>query len=213
MLFNNEYISGILTTQNSFAQKYGYFEIRAKIPVGTGVWPAFWLLANDGGWPPELDVVEGRGEEPGAVVMTTHWRHPDTQTDRILRGEFYCPDAPSDFHDYGALWERDRITYFIDRKPVADIKVPIGFDDPMYMIINLAMGAKYFQGVGFVDAETPGWSPTRSTGCPSIRSIPNSKSTAAACSSKFSRRPFAKLAGFSALGIATAPREGRGRRA
>ncbi len=46
VLFDNEYVSGILTTQNSFAQKYGYFEIRAKIPVGTGVWPAFWLLAN-----------------------------------------------------------------------------------------------------------------------------------------------------------------------
>ena len=36
VLFNNEYISGILTTQGSFAQKYGYFEIRAKIPVGAG---------------------------------------------------------------------------------------------------------------------------------------------------------------------------------
>ena len=33
----------------------------------------------------------------------------------------------------------------------AEIKVPVGFDDPMYMIVNLAMGAKYFQGVGFVD--------------------------------------------------------------
>ena len=61
VLFNNEYISGILTTQGSFAQKYGYFEIRAKIPVGIGVWPAFWMLADDGGWPPEIDVLEGRG--------------------------------------------------------------------------------------------------------------------------------------------------------
>ncbi|HEY3791938.1 MAG TPA: glycoside hydrolase family 16 protein [Bradyrhizobium sp.] len=155
VLFDNEYISGILTTQNSFAQKHGYFEIRAKIPTGTGVWPAFWLLANDGGWPPELDIMEGRGEEPGAVVMTTHWRHPDTQRIESCEENFTVPTAPNEFHDYGALWERDRITYFIDRKPVADIKVPIGFDDPMYMIINLAMGAKYFQGVGFVDAETP----------------------------------------------------------
>ena len=49
----------------------------------------------------------------------------------------------------------DRIVYFIDRKPVEDIKTPLGFDDPMYMIVNLAMGAKNFQGVGFVDGESP----------------------------------------------------------
>ena len=72
VLFNNEYVSGILTTQSSFSQKYGYFEIRSKIPVGTGVWPAFWMLADDGGWPPEIDVMEGRGQVPGDLVMTTH---------------------------------------------------------------------------------------------------------------------------------------------
>jgi len=38
--------------------------MRSKIPVGTGVWPAFWMLANDGGWPPEIDVMEGRGSSP-----------------------------------------------------------------------------------------------------------------------------------------------------
>ena len=76
VLFNNEYVSGILTTQGWFAQKYGYFEIRAKVPIGTGVWPAFWLLADDGGWPPEIDVLEGRGQRPGDLVMTTHWRIP-----------------------------------------------------------------------------------------------------------------------------------------
>src|SRR5260370_26740557 len=37
VLFNNEYVSGILTTQSRLSQKYGYFQIRSKIPVGTGV--------------------------------------------------------------------------------------------------------------------------------------------------------------------------------
>lgn len=55
----------------------------------------------------------------------------------------------------GVLWEEDRLVYFIDRKPVSDIKVPIGFDDPMYMIVNLAIGSKFFLGVGPVDAESP----------------------------------------------------------
>ena len=155
MLFNNEYISGILTTQGSFSQKYGYFEIRSKIPVGTGVWPAFWMLADNGGWPPEIDVMEGRGQRPGDLVMTTHWRIPTTQIIETCGFDFTVPDASTAFHDYGVLWMRDRLIYFIDRKPVTDIKVPVGFDDPMYMIVNLAMGSKDFQGVGFVDGESP----------------------------------------------------------
>ena len=155
VLFNSEYVSGILTTQKSFSQRYGYFEIRSKIPLGDGVWPAFWMLANDGGWPPEIDVLEGRGQRPGDMVMTTHWRIPATGVVEHCGFDFSVANAWSDFHDYGVLWERDRLVYFIDRKAVSDIKVPASFEDPMYMIVNLAMGAKYFQGVGFVDWESP----------------------------------------------------------
>ena len=155
LLFNNEYVSGVLTTQQSFSQKYGYFEIRAKVPVGVGVWPAFWMLANDGGWPPEIDVMEGRGQRPGDLVMTTHWRIPTTQKIESCGFDFLLPDASMDFHDYGILWVPDRLIYFIDRKPVSDIKVPVGYDDPMYMIVNLAMGSKWFGGVGVVDGMSP----------------------------------------------------------
>src|SRR6266487_442102 len=155
VLFNNEYVSGILTTQSKFSQKYGYFEIRSKIPVGTGVWPAFWMLADDGGWPPEIDVMEGRGQRPGDLVMTTHSRIPATGLIKSCGFDFLVPDASTDFHDYGVLWARDRIVYFIDRKPVSEIKVPVGFHDPMYMIVNLAMGSKFFKGVGIVDGESP----------------------------------------------------------
>ena len=155
VLFNNEYVSGILTSQSSFSQKYGYFEIRSKIPIGTGVWPAFWMLANDGGWPPEIDIMEGRGQEPGDLVMTTHWRIPATGKVESCGMDFLRLDASTNFHDYGVLWQPDRIVYMIDRQPVSEIKVPVGFDDPMYMIINLAMGAKDFPGVGFVDGKSP----------------------------------------------------------
>ena len=155
VLFNNEYTSGILTTQSKFSQKYGYFEIRSKIPIGIGVWPAFWMLADDGGWPPEIDVMEGRGQRPGDLVMTTHWRIPATGRVESCGFDFQRADAATAFHDYGVLWQRDRIIYFIDRLPVSEIKVPVGFEDPMYMIVNLAMGAKDFPGVGFIDGESP----------------------------------------------------------
>ncbi len=155
VLFDNEYISGVLTTQSVFTQKHGYFEIRAKVPVGIGVWPAFWMLADDGGWPPEIDILEGRGQQPDTVVMTTHWRSPETGLVNSCGFDFTVAGAPTAFHHYGALWLPDRITYYIDRKPVADIKVPPGFNAPVYMIVNLAMGAKNFKGVGYVTAETP----------------------------------------------------------
>jgi hypothetical protein len=155
VLFNSEYVSGILTTQRSFSQKYGYFEIRAKIPVGVGVWPAFWMLANDGGWPPEIDTMEGRGQQPGDVVMTTHWRIPATGIVEHCGFDFSVANAWMDFHDYGVLWDRDRVVYFLDRKAVSEIKAPATFENPMYMIVNLAMGSKDFGGVGFVDAQSP----------------------------------------------------------
>ena len=155
ILFNSEYVSGILTTQQSFSQKFGYFEIRSKVPLGVGVWPAFWMLANDGGWPPEIDIMEGRGQEPGDIVMTTHWRIPATGIVERCGFDFSVANAWADFHDYGVLWERDRLVYFIDRKAVSEIKVPATFEDPVYMIIDLAMGSKTLGGVGFVDAKSP----------------------------------------------------------
>jgi beta-glucanase (GH16 family) len=53
------------------------------------------------------------------------------------------------------LWTQDRLIYFIDHKPVSEIKLPVGYDDPMYMIVNLAMGSKWFGGVGVIDGESP----------------------------------------------------------
>ena len=148
MLFNNEYISGILTTQSRFSQKYGYFEMRAKIPVGIGVWPAFWMLADDGGWPPEIDIMEGRGQRPGDIVMTTHWRIPSTQRVERCGFDFRVPDASTEFHNYGVLWQPDRIIYFIDRQPVSEIKVPVGFNDPDVHDREPCDGVEDFRGRG-----------------------------------------------------------------
>lgn len=80
---------------------------------------------------------------------------PDTQRVFSCGFDFAVADTTTAFHNYGVLWQPDRITYFIDRKPASEIKVPVGFDDPMYMIVNLAMGSNHFPGVGFVDGQSP----------------------------------------------------------
>lgn len=62
------YGAGQITTAQTWAQRYGYFEIRARIPRGVGRWPAFWMTFAGQGWPPEIDVMEAYGagiDRPG----------------------------------------------------------------------------------------------------------------------------------------------------
>ncbi len=56
------YYTGMLATDQTWSQTYGYFEIRARIPRGKGHWPAFWLAPAGIGWPPEIDVFEAYGK-------------------------------------------------------------------------------------------------------------------------------------------------------
>ncbi len=56
-----KYATGMISTSDTWAQKYGYFEVEARIPQGKGRWPAFWLTFAGLGWPPEIDVFEAYG--------------------------------------------------------------------------------------------------------------------------------------------------------
>ena len=71
------YNSGLITTQGSFSQQYGYFEITAKLPSGQGLWPAFWMLnaGNGGSYVGEIDAFENpQGPNTGALQT----RNPST---------------------------------------------------------------------------------------------------------------------------------------
>ena len=129
------YVSGMLSSRPGFAQKHGYFEIRARLPQGAGLWPAFWLLAPHG-WPPEIDVMEARGDPAYAVHV--HWR--EDGVNRSSGCEIPLPDAGSAFHAYGVLWTQEAIAFYLDRAPVAWIRTKPGFDRPMYLLANLAVG-------------------------------------------------------------------------
>lgn len=137
-LYGFPYVSGIITSRRSLLQRYGYFEIRARLPSAAGAWPAFWLLAP-GTWPPEIDVLEARGSEP-AVYAHLHWSDEGTHRSSGCR----LPLAdPSGFHTYGLLWRPDTLVYYMDRQPVAWIGSPPGLDRPMYLLANLAVGGTW----------------------------------------------------------------------
>lgn len=129
------YVSGMISSRASLVQQYGYFEIRARLPGGRGLWPAFWLL-TPGAWPPEIDAMEARGA-PGYAVHV-HWRDGDAHQSSGC--DIPLADGADVFHDFGVLWTPAAIAFYLDRAPVAWIRTKPGFDRPMYMLANLAVG-------------------------------------------------------------------------
>ena len=93
------YTSGMITTHESFSQTYGYFEMRAQLPAGQGMWPAFWLLPGSGRWPPELDAMEMLGQDPRTVYVATHSGPSNTVAQSVVAMD----DASAGHHTYGVI--------------------------------------------------------------------------------------------------------------
>ena len=138
---DREYASGILTTQDIFDQTYGRFTIRAKVPAGQGLWPAFWLLPSSENYPLEIDVFEILGHEPDTAHMTNHWRGDDGRSTFHTRGS-QGPDFSQEFHVFEIIWRPGEIVWFINGVERARETRGIP-DEPMFMLLNLAVGGKW----------------------------------------------------------------------
>ena len=135
---NYSYISGELNTYHAFAQTYGYFEMRAELPAGQGFWPAFWLMPENGAWPPELDVVETLGQSPTTLVTTSHSAYAGMESLWTP-----VPDTSAGYHTYGVDWEPDYITWYFDGQEVYQLPTPADMNSPMFIIANLAVGGNW----------------------------------------------------------------------
>lgn len=135
-----------------FTYLYGYAEMRAKIPAGQGLWPAFWMLQADGQWPWEIDVLEALGHQPDTTFMTVHYPTANWD-DAASSGAYSGPDFSAGYHTFGVEWAPDRIVWYVDgieRKRVTDrSQIPSA---PMYLIACLAVGGDW---PGPPDASTP----------------------------------------------------------
>lgn len=141
--------SGLLCSKSAkgvgprgFAQEYGYFEMRAKLPAGHGVWPAFWLVSAAGGDnAPELDVMEFYGAFPASYRSTEHiWQN---NRDRLhLSHVVNVPDGilSRQFNDFGILIEPRYTTYFFNRVAYWVTPTLPEFRQPMAVIVDLAIG-------------------------------------------------------------------------
>ena len=135
------------TDKPKFAFTYGRAVIRARIPKGRGLWPAFWLLPADKNSKPEIDVMEMYGQEPETARMHFHYLNEDGEEE--APGEYFTsPALATGWHRFAIDWRPGRLTWRIDgvrRWRVTGDMVP---DEPMYVILNLAVGGEGAGPVG-----------------------------------------------------------------
>lgn len=139
------YTSGVISTNQRFSQKYGFFEMRAQLPHGKGLWSAFWLMPDPNGWPPEIDILENLGND-NTVYMTLHYSGGQRQG-------YTSTDCSTGFHTYGVDWRADHIAWYIDgveKYRVTDkARIP---SQNMFILANLAIGGNW---PGNPDSSTP----------------------------------------------------------
>ncbi|MDD2687641.1 MAG: glycoside hydrolase family 16 protein [Bacteroidales bacterium] len=140
---NHYYTSGQISS--NILYKYGYFEIYAKLPSGTVFWPAFWLW-NANKIPPncfynEIDIMEANGCEPNWVSSNFQATFDCEERDRDAI-HHTCNYSDGNYHWFGVEWNRDKITWYVDRVSVRQIPNNlwgIGIQNPLVIIINLAL--------------------------------------------------------------------------
>ncbi|WP_375771290.1 glycoside hydrolase family 16 protein [Archangium gephyra] len=149
------YTSARINSSGRFEQTYGRFEARLQLPVGRGIWPAFWLLgANIGevGWPEcgEIDIMEYRGQLPAITRGSLHG--PGYSGGGNIGSDFAVSGGKlyEDFHIYALEWEPNRIRWLLDGITFFEVtpsKLPAGtrwvYDHPHFIILNVAVGGNY----------------------------------------------------------------------
>jgi beta-glucanase (GH16 family) len=155
-----EYTSSRILTKNKGDWKYGKFEMRAKMPKGKGMWPAFWMMPTQsiyGDWPVsgEIDIMEYLGHETNKIHGTLHYgdRPPNNKSMgkayTLANGNF-CDD----FHVFSVVWEKNKIEWFVDGELYHSLTkwntvaapYPAPLDKQFHIILNLAVGG-YWPGM------------------------------------------------------------------
>lgn len=148
----NQYTSTRITTKGKKEFQYGRFEARAKLPVGQGVWPAFWMLGSNidkVGWPNcgEIDILEYVGKEPNMVFTSLHTQDSHGNTINTKKSRF---DAIEDgFHIYALEWSKDKMEFFVDDtlvytfQPENKTEANWPYNQLYYFIVNMAIGGNF----------------------------------------------------------------------
>ena len=148
------YTSTRLSSQSKAEFQYGRIEFRGKMPQGVGTWPALWMLGSnidEVGWPlsGEIDVMEYVGFQPDTTHSNVHTKYQAGVTDFHMM--IPLETAEEDFHTYGLIWTSNSLEFYIDdRANITNTYSPKTktienwpFDQPFFMIMNLAVGGTW----------------------------------------------------------------------
>lgn len=151
-----QYTSARLKSIDLQEYQYGRIDIRAKLPVDAGLWPAIWMLgANfpEVGWPAcgEIDIMELVGSNPRRVHGTAHWGPNNGNHQYTGQGiSIPFPETFADeFHVFSILWEEDSIQWLLDDEIYYNISPSdmngqnYPFNQPFFFIINVAVGGQW----------------------------------------------------------------------
>jgi beta-glucanase (GH16 family) len=130
--------SGLIQSQAKFTLTYGYFEERAKIPSGTGFWPAFWLYAPSGYSGPEIDIMEMLNTASTTVYQTYHAFGTSGQGDQYAATSSI--DCSTNFCDFAVDWEPGSLTFYLNGVATYTYTGSDVSSTAMYILTNLAVG-------------------------------------------------------------------------
>ena len=143
---------------------YGYIEARIQLPVGKGTWPAFWMMpVHFRSWPAdgEIDIMEEVGANANYVSSSLHANAHVHSNNTQVTHEMKCATAESDFHVYAIKWTHENITTYVDGEvQLTYDNRGLGrddwpYDDPFYVILNLAWGGDWGGYKGVDDSALP----------------------------------------------------------
>jgi len=152
-----------MITKDKKIFKFGRIDIRAKMPIGKGIWPALWMLGNNigsVGWPAcgEMDILGLLWHEPAKIYGTMHWGA--NAASHGSKGSSYTLSSGSfdqQFHVYSLIWQQNDIRVLIDDQEFvhvtsADVAGNYPFNSNFFFIFNIAVGGNW---PGSPDGTTP----------------------------------------------------------
>jgi beta-glucanase (GH16 family) len=156
-----------MVTSGKASFTYGRIEVRAKLPAGRGLWPAIWMLGNNINtvdWPEcgEIDIMEHVGFEKDSIFGTIHSKSYNHVIGTQKGKKIFITDPYTSFHVFSIEWTPERVDFFLDNTQYNHFanehktKAEWPFDDPFYLILNIAVGGNLGGKMGIDPSVFPG---------------------------------------------------------